>query len=256
MKHPVRDRFWILFCCLCALCVAAAAVALLLGKITVDPAVVLLGRISNMTMKVKGVLAGVAVVMTLFALRLLNITLPKKKKHSSSFAIQHNENGLVRISVKALEALVQRCLSQHPEIKVVSSSLFSDEESVRVDVHVALQSDISMPLAIDSLQKQIKRYLEACSGVKVKEVRVFVDGAIPANAKTAESPFAIPASMLGQESLAELKEEEPAVAAEEETSAEPVKEEEQEAAPAEETEAVEQADAQETPATEEAPAQE
>ena len=49
MKHPVRDRFWILFCSLCALCVAAAAVALVYGKITVDPAVVLLGRISNMT---------------------------------------------------------------------------------------------------------------------------------------------------------------------------------------------------------------
>ena len=151
------------------------------------------------------ILAFSPVLMVLFALRLFSIILPKKKKHSSSFAIQHNENGMVRISVKALEALVQRCLNQHPEIKVVSSSLFSDEETVRVDVHIALQSDISMPLAISSLQKQIKRYLEACSGVKVKEVRVFVDGAIPANAKTAQSPFAIPASMLGQESLSDLK---------------------------------------------------
>lgn len=226
MKHPVRDRFWILFCSLCALCAAAAFVALVLGKITVDPAVVLLGRISNMTMKTKGILIAAAVVLALLALRLFSIILPKKKKHSSSFAIQHNENGMVRISVKALEALVARCLSQHPEIKVVSSSLFSDEETVRVDVHIALQSDISMPLAISSLQKQIKRYLEACSGVKVKEVRVFVDGAIPANAKTADSPFAIPASMLGQESLADLKEEENALAVEPAPEAEPVKEEE------------------------------
>lgn len=245
MKHPVRDRFWILFCSLCALCVAAAAVALLLGKVTVDPAVALLGRVSNMTMKVKAALAGGAAVMVLFALRLFSIILPKKKQHSSSFAIQHNENGMVRISVKALEALTQRCLSQHPEIKVVSSSLFSDEETVRVDVHIALQSDISMPLAISSLQKQIKRYLEACSGVTVKEVRVFVDGAIPANAKTAESPFAIPASMLGQESLADLKEEEPVIEvvqcqeapAEEAPAEEPPV---QEAAPVEEVPAVQE----------------
>ena len=82
MKHPVRDRFWILFCSLCALCVAAAAVALLLGKITVDPAVVLLGRISNMTVKTKGMLAVVAVVMALFALRLFSMILPKKKKQT------------------------------------------------------------------------------------------------------------------------------------------------------------------------------
>ena len=253
MKHPVRDRFWILFCSLCALAVAAAAAAFVYGKITVDPAVVLLGRISNMTLKTKGILIGVAAAMVLLALRLFSIMLPKKKKHSSSFAIQHNENGMVRISVKALEALVQRCLNQHPEIKVVSSSLFSDEETVRVDVHIALQSDISMPLAIDALQKQIKRYLEACSGVKVKEVRVFVDGAIPANAKTVQSPFAIPASMLGQESLSELKEEELAA---EEAAQEPVKEEEaaEEAqASAEETEAPAEETAE---AAEEAPAEE
>lgn len=158
---------------------------------------------------------------------------------------------MVRISVKALEALVQRCLSQHPEIKVVSSSLASDEESVRVDVHIALQSDISMPLAISSLQKQIKRYLEACSGVKVEEVRVFVDGALPANEHTAESPFAIPASLLGQEQLAGTKENEPLLVAVDEV---PPK-----AAPVEEvTEAAETpADEPEAPAAgaQEAPAQ-
>ncbi|MFR2151078.1 MAG: hypothetical protein ACLS7Z_11535 [Christensenellales bacterium] len=36
-----------------------------------------------------------------------------------------------------------------------------------MDVHISLQSDISMPLAISALQKQIK-YLEACSGVMVQ----------------------------------------------------------------------------------------
>lgn len=213
MKHPVRDRFWVLFCALVALCGAASAVALVLGVITVDPVVLLLGRISNMSFKVKIALIAAAVVLAILALRLIHVTLPARKKRSSNFAVQRNENGMVRISVKALEALVQRCLSQHPEIKVVSSSLTSDEESVRVDVHVALQSDISMPLAISSLQKQIKRYLEACSGVKVEEVRMFVDGALPANANTAESPFAIPASLLGQEQLAGTKEDEPLLVA-------------------------------------------
>lgn len=229
MKHPVRDRFWVLFCALIALCGAAAAVALVLGRITVDPAVLLLGRISNMTVKIKLLLIAAAAVLVILALRLIAVTLPPKKKRSSNFALQRNENGMVRISVKALEALVQRCLNQHPEIKVVSSSLSSDEECVRVDVHVALQSDISMPLAIDSLQKQIKRYLEACSGVKVEEVRVFVDGALPASEKSAESPFAIPASLLGQEPLVGTKEDEPLLVAVDEVP--------EEAVPAEEVEA-------------------
>ena len=238
MKHPVRDRFWVLFCALVALCGAAAAVALVLGVITVDPVVLLLGRISNMSFKVKLALVAAAVVLAVLALRLIHVTLPAGKKRSSNFAVQRNENGMVRISVKALEALVQRCLSQHPEIKVVSSSLTSDEESVRVDVHVALQSDISMPLAISSLQKQIKRYLEACSGVKVQEVRVFVDGALPTSASAAESPYAIPASLLGREQLTGTKENEPLLVAVDEVPSEaaPVQAVEAAQEPAAETE--------------------
>ena len=72
-----------------------------------------------------------------------------------------------------------------------------EEESIRVDVHISLQSDISMPLAISALQKQIKKYLEACSGVMVQEVRVFVDSTIPADEKTEASPYAIPTALLG-----------------------------------------------------------
>lgn len=231
MKHPVRDRFWVLFCALVALCGAAAAAALVLGVITVDPVVLVLGRISNMSFKTQIALVAAAVVLAILALRLICVTLPAGKKRSSSFAVQRNENGMVRISVKALEALVQRCLGQHPEIKVVSSSLSSDEESVRVDVHIALQSDISMPLAISSLQKQIKRYVEACSGVKVEEVRVFVDGALPTSAGTAESPYAIPASLLGREQLTGTKENEPLLVAVDEVPSQ--------AAPVEAVEAVE-----------------
>ena len=47
MKHPVRDRFLVLFCALVALCGAASAVALVLGLITVDPVVLLLGRLTG-----------------------------------------------------------------------------------------------------------------------------------------------------------------------------------------------------------------
>ena len=199
MKHPIRDRFLILLCAASLLCGAAGAAALVLGRISVEPAIMILGRVANMSLKTKGVLIAAAVVAVLFALLLIGITLPSKKKRSSSFAYQQNENGMVRISLKALEALVHRCLNQHSELKVVTCSLFSDEESVRVDVHITLQSDISMPLAVSALQKQIKRYLEACTGVCVEEVRVFVDGTLNPGKNAEKSPYAIPAELLGGE---------------------------------------------------------
>lgn len=200
MKHPVRDRVWIILCALAALCGAAGLVGLIAGKMTLEPVILLLERVSGgLLLKQKIALGAAAAVLVLLALRMIFITLPARKKRSSGFAIQQNENGTVRISIKALEALVQRCLNQHAELKVVTSSLYSDEENVRVDVHIVLQSDISMPLAISALQKQIKRYLEACSGVAVEEVRVFVDGVIAVGEETAKSPYAVPASMLSAE---------------------------------------------------------
>ena len=222
MKHPVWDRILILLCALIALGCAAGVVALLIGKISFD---MITGWIASVDMSrfvVKAAMAGIA---ALFAM-----ILPSRKKRSSNYAIQRNENGMVRISLKALETLVNKCLNQHAELKVVTSSLYSDEESIRVDVHISLQSDISMPLAISALQKQIKKYLEACSGVMVQEVRVFVDSTIPADEKTEASPYAIPTALLGLDAeplpVAERENREE-TAAEEETFEEAAQSEEE-----------------------------
>ena len=237
MKHPVKDRILILLLALVALFGTVGAVALAMGKVTLDPVIQLMVKVSLMSPKVKIALVVAAVLLALLALALIGMILPAKKKRSSNFAIQQNENGMVRISLKALDTLVQKCLNKHAELKVVTSTLFSDEESVRVDVHIALQSDISMPLAISALQKQIKKYLEACSGVVVKEVRIFVDSTLPATEDTAKSPYAIPASLLGmeQESLPAAEEkEEMILEVEEEAVEEPMQEKAAEEAPAEE----------------------
>lgn len=256
MKHPFRDRLLILICALALLCGAAGAVAFLAGKVTLDCAAALIASMqAGLTLKQKVILGAAAAVAVLYALLLLGVILPsrKKKLRSSNFAYQQNENGMVRISLKTLEALVHRCLSQHEELKVVSSSLFSDEESVQVDVHITLQSDISMPLAVSALQKQIKKYLEACSGVVVQEVRVYVDGAMPVSEKTAKSPYAIPASMLGldtelptiEEAQAEAAVfEEAAVEAETEAAEENVEQADEAAETAEETVAAEEPQAE------------
>ena len=196
MKHPVLDRLLMLLCALASLCAAALMIALLTGKLSLDRIIELVSKVDLTQAVYKAALAGVAIVLGLIGVLLISAMTPSRKKRSSNFAIQRNENGMVRISVKALETLVSKCLNQHVELKVITSSLYSDEESIRVDVHIALQSDISMPLAISALQKQIKRYIEACSGVNVQEVRIFVDSTIPATEETAKSPYAIPENLL------------------------------------------------------------
>ena len=243
MKHPVWDRILILLCALVALGCAAGVVALLVGKISFEMINGWLAWVDMSKWTVKVAMVGIAALFVLLFLLLFAMILPSRKKRSSNYAIQRNENGMVRISLKALETLVNKCLNQHAELKVVTSSLYSDEESIRVDVHISLQSDISMPLAISALQKQIKKYLEACSGVMVQEVRVFVDSTIPADEKTEASPYAIPTALLGLDAdpLPAAERETREDDAEPEAPAEETAQSEEEAVPAEAEEAAESA---------------
>lgn len=93
----------------------------------------------------------------------------------NEFVIQRTENGELRIAVKAIENQVQKCIDLHEEIQVNTLNILTNREGVVVDLVVTLANNISIPLAVASLQKQIKQYLVASSGIEVKEVRVSVE---------------------------------------------------------------------------------
>ncbi len=95
-------------------------------------------------------------------------------KHQD-FVIQRTDSGELRIAVKAVENQVQKCIDLHEEIQVNSMKILNSREGVVVELTVTLANNISIPLAIASLQKQIKQYLIASSGIEVKEVRVSVE---------------------------------------------------------------------------------
>ena len=91
------------------------------------------------------------------------------------FVVQKTENGELRIAVKAIESLVQKCIDLHEEIRVLTMNILNSREGVVVELNVSLANNISIPLAVASLQKQIKQYLIASSGIEVKEVKVSVE---------------------------------------------------------------------------------
>ncbi len=93
----------------------------------------------------------------------------------TEFVVQRTDTGELRIAVKAIENLVQKCIDLHEEIKANSLNIINSREGVVVDLRVSLADNISIPLSIASLQKQIKQYLIASSGIEVREVRVSVE---------------------------------------------------------------------------------
>jgi len=125
------------------------------------------------------------------------------------FIMQKTDNGQLSISIRAMENLVAKCVDQHEEIKVVSSSISNTRDGVVVSLRIGLANGVSIPLAVNALQKQIKQYIQACSGIDVKEVRVQVE---TANAKSSDSAYKVHDSFLNTQEKApqENTEEAPA----------------------------------------------
>ncbi len=119
---------------------------------------------------------GVGSLTVLFGLYVL--AFPQKlRAERQGFVVQRTDNGELRISIKAIEGLVQKCIDMHDEIEVVSQRIRNTRDGVTVDMNIALANNISIPLAVAALQKQIKQYLSASSGIEITEVRVTVDTA-------------------------------------------------------------------------------
>lgn len=112
----------------------------------------------------------------LFVYGVYVMSLPQKyRRGKEEFVVQQTATGELRISIKAIEGLVQKCVATHEEMSLKSLNILSQRSGVVVDLRVALADNVSIPLVVAALQKQVKSYLLSAAGVEAKEVRVSVE---------------------------------------------------------------------------------
>jgi ElaB/YqjD/DUF883 family membrane-anchored ribosome-binding protein len=99
----------------------------------------------------------------------------KLRYNRKDFIVQKTDNGDLLISVKALETLVRKCVDMHEEIDMKAMKVVPGKNGIIVRLKIAMANNISIPLATESLQKQIKQYVQASSGVEVNNVIVAVE---------------------------------------------------------------------------------
>lgn len=197
MKHPVRDRLIIIFSSIILFVLAVAGLLLVTGIadkfMHFSPSA--LAWLSDLRLPVRmGAAIGFA-LLAIVAILNFSIIFPAKKKRDLAYTIQHAENGELKISLEAISHLVNKCIERHTELSGVQSKITSNEESVTVELHVTLSTDINIPMAVTALQKEIKQYVEATSGVHVDEIRVVVDSTTALPEGAAGSPYVIPEMM-------------------------------------------------------------
>lgn len=167
MKIKLADRFlMVVFSILLILSgIAAVVLALFFKEIN--------GIFSTTIWRIIGVSAGaVAVLAGVYMITFLR----RYRYNGKQFIVMNTDSGEMRLSVKAVENQVKKCTDLHPEMRLEGVRVFnSSREGVTIKVKVAMASNISIPLAVASLQKQVKQYLMASSGLNVSEVKVEVD---------------------------------------------------------------------------------
>lgn len=185
MKLRVRDRLLVSLCGLCLFLTGAAIFLWSIGVLTPDQLAFIPDKGLNNADIIIAVCAALLVLLGGYNFAILF----RRQNRRKGFVMQQTDNGEISISIKAMENLVQKCIDKHEELTVVSTSIDNVRDGVVVRLRIGLANGVSIPLAVTSLQKQIKQYISACSGIEVKEVRVQVD---TANTSSEGSAFAVP----------------------------------------------------------------
>ena len=131
-----------------------------------------------------GACAGLLLLLGVYCLLILF----RHRRRKDKFILQKMESGDLAISLKTLETMVQKCVDQHNEIKMDNIRLENLRDGLLIRIRGTVAGGISIPLTVDTLQKQVKQYVTACSGVEVKGIRVQIESS---GEDAKDAPFAI-----------------------------------------------------------------
>lgn len=146
----------------------------------------------------------VVIIVSLYSILLPSRYSPRRH----AFVVQPTELGELRIAVSAIENLILKCVETHKEVKVQHLSIVNRRGAINVDMCVSMNSNVSIPHAVEQLQTQIKRYLAASSGIEVRDISVSVERAVGDAAALPREPLPVAGEnviMPGKEDAVEEK---------------------------------------------------
>ena len=172
MRIRILDRILVALAGLILVAVCAGLVAQAFFSVDVIGCIKELLTAETSTQKIiLGVVAGALLIVGLYCLLMLF----RHRRRKDKFVLQKLESGDLAISLKTVETMVQRCLEQHSEIRTEGIRLENQRDGLLIRIRGTVAGGVSIPLTVDNLQKQVKRYVTACSGVEVKGIRIQIE---------------------------------------------------------------------------------
>ena len=121
-------------------------------------------------------MGGIDIAVSLFLLLAVGF---RPSRRPLETVIQYSELGEVRISIAAIENMVQRVTQRHEAVKESSRKVVNTAQGLVVYLKARVLPDLNLPDLASELQKSIKNYIEEVTGVTVAEVKVLVENIVP-----------------------------------------------------------------------------
>ena len=120
------------------------------------------------------IIVGSAAVILIFLNYVFSGLISGNRQRERTIAFD-NPSGRVLISLRALEDLVKRLISQTPEIKEARSSILASRRGLNIEIKTVFRTDVNIPETTSRLQEMVKNKIQDTIGIDEKiTVRVFV----------------------------------------------------------------------------------
>lgn len=116
-----------------------------------------------------------AVVLAVLGEESLKRILPRRTAAQRGYVMQKNENGAIGVSIRAIEGLIRTCIEKHEAIAQADIQVLEYRDGIAIELHIIQAAGVNIPLSVGALQKQIKQYVTACTGVDVYRIGVMVE---------------------------------------------------------------------------------
>ena len=168
--------------------------------------------------------AGIALLAVYVLLAVASVVIifsGRRRSERGFITVDSSDAGRTRIAVGAVEQMIRQAVRGVDGIAEMKAGIVNSEDSISINVNVAILSGAHVPTVTMNIQRAIRSYIELNCGVAVREVCVSVhalesaeEGTKHGRRKGGQTPVPPPQAVAWQPPVTDLPEVQPAAAQE------------------------------------------
>lgn len=171
-KQTPGHRILVIILCLavlaiCVVCVLVATQVIPLAGVTAFLELIVGNWVNAL------IVGGIALVLAILAFALMFSGAGSPQPQST--LVRATDHGVIRISLVALDSMVQKHVRSKNVVREVRSTIIPLDDAISIRLRLVLMPEANVPQFTSDLQKSLREYIEGQSGIRVQDVQIYVD---------------------------------------------------------------------------------